>query len=150
WNAATGERQLHVQAHTVANPAEARNTTVAFHPDGAWLATACMWDGVVKIWDAEKGTLLRSLGQGDGFSQVVVSPKGTWVAAAGRIQGRIPDPSVRLWDAKTGQTRRVFYHARPVDCLAFSRDEKRLVVGHSDGTLTLWDIQTGQEVATYR
>jgi WD40 repeat protein len=150
WDAATGERQLHVQAHNAANLIDIRWTTVAFHPGGAWLATACAADGLVKIWETEKGTLLRSLGQGDGFSHVVISPKGTWVAAAGRFIGRIPDPSVRLWDAKTGQTRQVFRHARPVFCLAFSRDENRLVVGHSDGTLTLWDVQTGQEVAVYR
>jgi WD40 repeat protein len=150
WDAATGVLQRRVEAHTMVNGGHGGDTTVAFHPDGTWLATACIYEGVVKIWDAEKGTLLRSLGQGDGFAQVVVSPKGTWVAAAGSIQNQIADPSVRLWDAKTGQTRHVFRHARPATCLAFSPDEQRLVVGDHDATLTLWDVQTGQEVATYR
>jgi WD40 repeat protein/serine/threonine protein kinase len=150
WDAATGELQRHVEAHTLVNGRHGGDTTVAFHPDGSWLATACAYDGVVKIWDANKGTLLRSLGQGDGFAQVVVSPKGTWVAAASSIRAQDSDPSVRLWDAKTGQTRRVFRHARRATCLAFSPDEKQLAVGSEDTTLTIWDIQTGLEFATYR
>src|SRR5262249_13852653 len=49
WDAATGEQQLQVAAHPNPNPkrGDTRLTKVSFNPDGTWLATTCIEDGVV-------------------------------------------------------------------------------------------------------
>jgi WD40 repeat protein/serine/threonine protein kinase len=153
WDTATGSRRLQIDAHSNPSPqrGNTRNTTVNFNPDGTWLATACKEQGIVKIWDAEKGTLVRSLGQADGFEKVVFSSKGTWVAAAGwRLVGQVMSPLVCVWNAKTGQSRLVFPQSWRATCLAFSPDETRLAVGSYDTTLTIWDLPSGKEFATYR
>jgi WD40 repeat protein len=118
---------------------------VAFSPDGAVLATACQDDGEVKLWNAQDGKPVRTLGRGPGFVQVTFSPKGTWLSAVGT------DQSVWLWTLKGPQARRVLRgHTQPVNCLAFSPDERQLVTGSQDTRLILWDVRTGLEIGTYR
>src|SRR5262245_20146253 len=119
---------------------------MVFSPDGTWLASATSTEGAVKVWDMKIGKLIRSFGQGDGISQLAVSPKGAWVATAGAG----PDTLVRVWDAKTGKTHKVIRLPEPVTCLAFSPDEAHLAVGSRDATVTLCEVSTGQKAATYR
>jgi WD40 repeat protein/serine/threonine protein kinase len=152
---ASGKEQFPpVEAHPQPNakPGEVWSTKVAFNPDGTQLATACCEDGAVKVWEAQTGKLVRSLEQGPGFARAVFSPKGSWVAAAGKwMMVSEPYLPVWVWDLKTGKRRHVLRgHTRPVACLAFSPDETQLATGSLDGTLTVWDVATGQEVGIYR
>ncbi len=62
------------------------------------------------------------------------SPDGRWIAAA-------DNPSVRIWDAQTGQ--HVFSlsgHNGPVTGLDWSPDSTRLASGGADGTTRIWEI----------
>jgi WD40 repeat protein/serine/threonine protein kinase len=155
WDIATGkERFPYVKAHPLPNAksGEIWSTKVAFRPDGTQLATACGDDGVVKLWDAKTGKLVRSLEPGPGFGRVTFSPKGKLVAAAGKwMMVSEPHLPVWVWDAETGKRRHILRgHTKPVTCLRFSPDEHQLATGSLDGTLTIWDMATGQEVGTYR
>jgi WD40 repeat protein len=155
WERATRKELFHVAAHPVlpnAGPGVSWVTTPAFNHDGSVVATACGDDPFIKVWEVPSGKLLKSLGPGEGFSDLAYSPNGTWVAATGKhLFEREPDLSVRVWDAKTGQTRHVLHgHVRAVTCLAFSPDERLLATGSQDNTVTLWDVATGHEVGTYR
>ena len=132
------------------------DTTLAFSADGKRVATACAEDATFKLWDASTGDFVQSLWQGpldkdEGFSRTVFSPKGKWVAAAGRYENvRFPDPSVRVWELGPDRPRYVFRGAKPFTCLAFSPDESLLAAGSLDDTLTIWDLETGREIASYR
>jgi WD40 repeat protein len=54
---------------------------------------------------------------------------------------------VCLYDAQTGQElRRLEGHKAPVHCAVFSPDGRRVVSGSDDGTLRLWDTETGREL----
>jgi WD40 repeat protein/serine/threonine protein kinase len=154
WDATNGKEQCRVVAHTIpgASPSETWTTRVAFSRDSKQVATACEEDGTVKVWDIKTGNLVQSLGQADGFSRVAFSPTATWVAATGRTLEPKPgpDPTVHLWDRKTGQLRHVLRSpGKRLVCLAFSPDETRLAAGSDDGSLILWDVKTGREIATY-
>jgi hypothetical protein len=56
-----------------------------------------------------------------------------------------------VWVAVTGQELLALKgHTRPVSCVAFSPDGKRIVSGSWDTTLKVWEAHTGQEVLSLK
>jgi WD40 repeat protein len=158
WERDSGKMLFRRDAHPMLNKAanEWWDTKPVFSPDGKLVATACSDDATFKLWDARTGDFVRSLWQGpldkdEGFSRAVFSPKGTWIAAAGRYENvRFPDPSVRVWEVGPGRPRYLFRGTKPFTCVAFSADESLLAAGNADNTLTIWELAMGREIATYR
>jgi WD40 repeat protein/serine/threonine protein kinase len=158
WERATSQMLFRRDAHPMVH--KAMNSIwyswPVFSHDGKLVATSCSDDGTFKLWDAGTGDFVRSLWQGpldkdEGFGRAVFSPKGKWLAAGGRLEGaRNPEPSVRVWEMGPDRPRYVFRMTKGVTCLAFSADENLLAAGNQDGTLTVWNLTTGQEVGTYR
>ncbi|MFO0968312.1 MAG: protein kinase [Gemmataceae bacterium] len=154
WERASGKLLFQVLAHAAptAKPGDWWSTRVAFNHDGSQVVTASEEDTVLKIWDVPTGKLSQSLTVGDGCSRAIFSPKGTWLAAAGKYMTvREPSLSVRVWDAKTGKMRRELHgQVKPITCMAFSPDEKLLATGSQDNSVILWDVASGRQVAAYR
>jgi WD40 repeat protein len=124
---------------------------VAFSPDGKVLASACLQDKRILLWEVSTGQV-RSLPDQDRAVAVAFSPDGKTLASAGH------DRIVRLWDVATGQeTRRYGGHQGEVHCLAFSPDGNVLALGgkgfplgvkggeSTGSTLHLWELTTGRE-----
>ena len=148
WDRATGKQRLHIAAHSkpMAAPGQNWRTGVAWSPDGNWLATCSIDDVMVKLWDARTGKQLQALGPGQGFSRVVFSSRGQWVAA---VNG---EEAVWIWDPRTGQRRQILSGPTShITNLAFSPDEQLLAWTGPDRTaLALWHIPTGRVVGAYR
>src|SRR5262249_35317454 len=129
---------------------------VDFSPDGRLLA-AGSWTGVLRVWDAETGDLLRTR-EGDGrtMSAAKFSPDGRSLATTSF------DRLVKQWDvaklmdaANRDEPRAWHAHDCIVLGLAFSRDGRRLAtLGGEDKTLKLWDPLTapltGREILKLR
>jgi WD40 repeat protein len=100
---------------------------VAFHPDGALLASAS-WDETVKIWDVTSDPpVLHATLPGNGPIEVVTfSPDGTLLAAA---EGR----TVRVWDMT---------HDPPAVQVVLSERGSHSVAFSPDGTLLAADSYT--------
>jgi WD40 repeat protein/serine/threonine protein kinase len=153
WEVSTHKQRFRVAAHPLpdAKPFNVWSTKVAFNHDGTRVATACEEDMPVQVWDAANGERMQTLDSAEGYSRVVFSPKGTWVAAAGKcLMVREPNLSVRVWEAATRKSRVLRGYDKPVTCLAFSPDERLLATGSQDDTLTLWDVESGRLFANYR
>jgi WD40 repeat protein len=115
-----------------ATPPPPRNVWwVAWSPDGKRLVTA-EEPVAAKVWDAETGKELLTLGLRNGISSITWSPDGTRLATASQ------DDPVTVWDAETGKevlTLGVHSNGGYVCCVgsasgvAWSPDGKRLATG---------------------
>jgi WD40 repeat protein len=138
WDAARGRQLLSFNAGNTV-------WSVAFSPDGKTFATAA-WDGLVHLWDATDGRVLRSFrGHADRAYAVRFSPDGLTLASGGM------DCTVRLWDLRSGRQRAALRgHTRTVFSVAFSPDGRTLASGSGDNMVKLWDAAGGGELATFR
>jgi WD40 repeat protein len=141
--------------------------SVAFSPDGKWLARGAE-DHSVKLFDWAKQQEVHTFRDSDSALDVYAltfSPDGQRLAAAtGDWQNRNPAGEVKVWDVTT--RREIFTlrgHTEAVWGVAFSRDGTRLAScsglysgrdvdkqNTKPGEIKLWDAITGLEVLTLR
>jgi WD40 repeat protein len=102
--------------------------------DGAVVATAGT-DGVVRIWEARTGSLIRALPPVPALAAVALDPTGRLVAVAS-------GNSVLVYDAATGTLRQTLTgHTNAVTGVAFSPDGSRLASSSKDHDARLWDTR---------
>ena len=116
--------------------------SVAFSPDGRTLLSGSR-DNTLKLWDAARGTLLRSIeGHKNGVATVVFSPDGRTVLSGGI-------GALSLWDRASGKRLRSFDDNGYVKSVAFSPDGRTLLSGQSDKTVKLWDVASGKLLRSF-
>ena len=145
WDIASGKLERTLTGHTE------DVYCVAYSPDGALLASGS-GDKSIRLWDAKTFEVIRTL---DGHTQVVrwvsFSRDGRMLASTGA------DLTIRLWDVASGkEIKSLRGHANVVKMVHFlpapaagagGADEKKLVSAAADGTVRIWDVESGQETA---
>jgi dipeptidyl aminopeptidase/acylaminoacyl peptidase len=142
WDAASGRMIKTFAGHRYAV------MSVAFSRDGKFVLTGGGYgrndDNTARLWSVETGNeLARFEGHGDVILSVAFSPNGRY-ALTGGGEGPTSDTIVRLWDTTTYQLVRKFEgHKGTVSSVAFSPDGKRIVTGSWDGSVIVWNVETG-------
>jgi len=127
--------------------------SVSFSPDGKMLAWA---DG---LWDVDTGQKL-DIPLDKKLFKVVFSPDGKILAGTGiSTVERTRAGVIKFYEVETGQlintltaTQRTKWNdsSKRVSSIAFSPDGRLLASGSADdGTIKLWDVETGQNIATF-
>jgi WD40 repeat protein len=119
--------------------------SVAWSPDGKWLASASR-DHTVRVWDTVKGGLLLSyLGHSSQVYTVAWSPNGKQLASAGG------DRTVQVWDASSEKSPLLSYqfHTQLVREVSWSPDGKQLASASDDKTVRVWDASNGKTLVSY-
>jgi WD40 repeat protein len=69
------------------------------------------------------------------------------ISADSRFGARVENLLIKVWDIATGKTQELSGHTSKITGLAFAPNGRVLVSCSSDGTLRLWDLQSGKEIA---
>ena len=98
------------------------------------LATAG-YDHTIKFWEAPSGICQRTLQHPESqVNKLEITPDKTAIAAAG-------NPSLRLFDLRTGTATSYDGHTNNVTAVGFQRDGRWLFTGSEDGTIKIWDVR---------
>jgi WD40 repeat protein len=99
-------------------------------------------DQTIRLWDIEKGECLRVMSHLAALCLYSVAWSTGQRQALSGASGR---NGMQLWDVETGRLVRVLEgHTDDVECIAWSRDDRRALSGSDDGSVRLWDIETGR------
>jgi hypothetical protein len=127
---------------------EALVTSLAFSRDGAFLASGHV-DGSVHLWSLDTGEEIEIRIRHDAsVGALAFSPDGTTLATGGL------DSTLKLWELSKlrhgDPQRRLIREPAGVTCLAYAREGRLLLTGHTNRIVRVHEVATGRLSATLR
>lgn len=120
--------------------------SIAFSPDGKYLVSGSD-DYTMKLWDVPGKRHLSTLSHVTDryraqIKAVAFSPDGQKIVSAGL--------HVKIWDIHTLRQIMTIRHQEWIFAIAYSSDGKYLAYGDTSGQISVWNIQTQQDVTQFR
>ncbi|MBL9135027.1 MAG: protein kinase [Verrucomicrobiales bacterium] len=134
-----GVRLLDVETLETRQSFQAYARTLAFSPEGSWLAAGSV-AGMLHLWSMEDGKALTWDWNHSQTADLAFSPDGTQLASISL------DGTIRTWEPGSGHARlEGTSSAGPLYSVAWASDGSRLFAGALNGSLVVWDAETGRE-----
>lgn len=132
WDTATGNRVAEFRGHTDAR----------FSPTAPRLV---YWDGRdTVVWDYAANREAYRISERTALvARAAFSPSGRLLATG------LPDGTVRLWDAQTGQALSSVTFPEPVWNLAIGPDDTLIEAHSAEGLIGVWDVASGRRLVTH-
>jgi len=150
---------LEAGKHELLGKHESYASSVALLPDGQTVISAG-YDGVLQWHNIPERKTTRRLKAHEFWSwDMALSADGSQVAS---VTGRYEaggykyepapevEPSVKLFDARTGELRHAFSHVPPVQAVAFTPDGRHVAAGNMMGEVRIWETASGRQVAKWQ
>jgi len=126
--------------------------SLAFDPRGEIVASGSNDERTI-LWDFESGDNIRRMRCGYEVRSLCFSPDGEKLASGGGTPGGA-GRGVDIWDVASGEklcSLTIDYpetrgHTKSITQVSFSADGELLATGSHDGTVRIWDVDTGQEL----
>ncbi len=142
WNFETNQQVAKIKA------SKNQLRTVAWHSNGQWLASAGP-DHTIRIWDVETQKLLHSIEDSDiFFENLAWSPNMRMLAGTGYGSKSLgiwkfnpKDVTLTAWRHLGGDGHR--------QQIAWSPDSRKIAGTSSDKVVSIWDVETGNEIAQW-
>jgi len=122
--------------------------SVCWSADGGRVASGSS-DGTARVWDVESGEVVlgpiktMTVHQPSFILVVAFSPDGSNFATGGSEQ----DGRTKIWDASTGKLLSTLEHDSSVFSLVWTSDQKKLLSGCANGSITIFNTTTWQQIA---
>jgi len=123
------------------------------HTDGVWSVcwsgdggrvVSGSYDRTARMWDVESGeTVLGPITTGqEQIDAMAFSPDTTNFAAGGYYRS-----AITIWDTRTGELLSTLKQDSGVSSLVWTSDQKKLLAGHDNGSITIFNTATWQQIA---
>jgi WD40 repeat protein len=120
----------------------------SFSSAGSLLA-ATAFDGTTRVWDLETEEERWVAGPPGGITiNLSFSPDDSLLAVTRIGDGVVDDLSALVFDVATGELIRTLEGHNALD-VGFTPDGSRLLTAGADGTVRIWDTQSGEHLDTY-
>ncbi|MEZ4862433.1 MAG: BTAD domain-containing putative transcriptional regulator [Caldilineaceae bacterium] len=127
--------------------------SVAFSPDGQTIASGDA-DSTIRLWDRETGQAVQALREHQGTVRALTFAPASSLVGQGEalLASAGTDRIIRLWSVgaypqrETRGRRQLIGHEADILALAFDQRGRHLVSGCADGTLRIWDVQSGATI----
>ena len=130
--------------------------SVAFSPNGLYIVSGSR-DRTVRIWDGKTNRQIADplIGHKNHVNSVAFSPDGNYVVSGSR------DGTIRVWDInvyRRGQiaqfgdnppSKKDVQYINWVLAVAYSPDGSKVVAGYRDGSIKIWDLMLGKQIAIF-
>jgi len=117
--------------------------SVAFSPDGLYLAAACMSKNI-PVWDMRSGELLYLLEMDRVGVGVTFSPDGKTLVTTSS------GTKITFWDVQSGEALGTLNgETRYLNIPVISPDGEKLLIGSFEGVATIWELKSRQVITTF-
>lgn len=145
--------------HEVLTHHESYASGVVLSPDHR-LVVSGGYDGVIAWHDVVERREIRRVKAHEFWSwDLAMSPGGEWVASVtgqylsgGYRYEPAPErePSVRIYNARSGELKASLTHVPPVQAVAFSPDGLHVAAGNLMGEIRVWEVASGKQVSQWK
>lgn len=126
---------------------------------GTSLLVSAGYDGVLQWHDLAERKTIRKINahkfwswqmamSGDG--KLVASATGQYLAGGPKYEPAAErEPSVKVFDAHTGELKHQFSHVPPVQAVALSAEGEYVAAGNLMGEVRVWELKSGKKLAEW-